>query len=795
MRKNYICSSQVQEQVKNFILQDENYALGTSVHPEAYLFNYQDHIELDFLVYNKLQKLELNILEDTIKYPKTSKTLINFRKEMYLLGIEIEDLPTNTEVEKEIKICLENISELVIKPQILKENDFVIPNGLNFSTDFYTKKHQIQIDHSVEIESLHYHYAQNKRQEVEAMIQDIIKKDLKEITILVPNKTDYLPLIESVLLRYGMQGQIENRKIKLLSKQFSSFLEFVYEKNNRNFIKLLEHNSFLLQNPKDVLKYIMHYQLSFNEKLSHQYCTKEKSELFYIQTKIQDDLIKLETTLEELKRLSYIQAYEYIFDFYKVHYSEEILVFKAYFENYYQFISEDKHELILQHFKSFQSKVAMPDNWQFSDYNNIPIESNDNLYCLGLNAAHFPNINSLNGIIDEDYVEKIDKYPSLKKRSSFELQAKRKIYSLAKNTVFSYHRSNYEGKGLEPSFEIKDFCENRGVHESLWALDQIRYRKKRIPRLNPNIAKKLFTKNDIIYGSVSSLQKYANDPMQYFFENGLKLKEEQDISFNPMVFGNLNHEIVETSDFEKAWDHHVWSAFPNNSQIIKLIRDRNDSFMEENIEYLTEAQENCKLKPHEFEKKVTTLNNFDKVELLGYIDRIDINDDYFIIIDYKSSPTNLSESLVKEGKQLQLLTYASIISEQYKKKPLAVFYYSFAHPASISAGKYEYKTSKGIIPKSDIDFLAEWKNEKRFKGWFFEDPQGFFTSDEYWTGLNTKDGEVISRTKNVYDFQLSKSLLQDVYKGLYENITAGILDLDEIEFDLDEEQDIKKEIR
>ena len=61
--------------------------------------------------------------------------------------------------------------------------------------------------------------------------------------------------------------------------------------------------------------------------------------------------------------------------------------------------------------------------------------------------------------------------------------------------------------------------------------------------------------------------------------------------------------------------------------------------------------------------------------------------------------------------------------------------------------------------------------------------------------LPTNIGQAEILTKNVYDFQLSKSLLQDVYKGLYENITAGILDLDEIEFDLDEELDMKKEIR
>lgn len=795
MRKNYISANHLQSEVKKILLSDNNYALGTSVHPSSYLFNYQDHLELEFLAYQELFLLNLEVLGEIITYPKTLKTLLSFIKEMKLYNIDIDELPVQTQVDQEIKTCIILLFSLIKDPVRLDENTYVIPTGLTHSDFHYTKNNHIEFKQDSKAETSRYHYAQNKRQELEAIVQEVIQKDLKTVCLVVPNKNDSIPLIESIMKRYGFEGNLENRKILLAKQQFSTFFNFLVDQNQRNFIESLEQNVFNLFLPQDTLSYVKHYNLQFDKTLSNDLCTDERSPLFRIQKRIQNDLSKIESILNETKDLNYQEKYQYVYDSLVKIYQGQMLPYKTYFETYFKFIEAENHALILEHVLSFGPQNNLPEGWIIVDYNNLPLIKQENVYFIGMNAKHFPNISSNTGIIDETYLGQVQNYPSLQERSNYELSNKRRIYEIGKNLVFSYHIATYEGKTVEPSFEIKDYCESHGVKASLWSLKQIRYREKHKAKLNPILAQRLFTKENKIYGSVSSMQKYARDPMMYFMENGLKLREEDDISFNPMIFGNLNHEIVETGNAIDAWNKHVWSKYPVNSVFLKLIEDRNNRTMKRNLEFLKAAEENTKFKPDSFEKKVLTDNVFNNVELLGYVDRIDIADDYFIIVDYKSSETTMSEKSLILGQQLQLLTYAALIQEDTGRKPLGVFFYAFRNPNTLDNELYEYKQSKGVQGLQSIEASDLWVREKRYKGWFFEDPTGYFETPDYWNGLKEFEYGVSTHFKTVYDFTKVKELLQDRYDELYKNIVDGILDIDDLDMELEEKPDLKKEIR
>ena len=190
-----------------------------------------------------------------------------------------------------------------------------------------------------------------------------------------------------------------------------------------------------------------------------------------------------------------------------------------------------------------------------------------------------------------------------------------------------------------------------------------------------------------------------------------------------------------------------------------------------------------------------TDNVFNNVELLGYVDRIDIADDYFVIIDYKSSSTSMSEKSLILGQQLQLLTYAALIQEETGRKPLAVFFYAFRNPSTLSDQLYEYKQSKGIEGLERMLPNDLWQREKRYKGWFFEDPTGYFESADFWNGLKEFEDGVSTHFKTVYDFPKVKELLQDRYDQLYNHIVNGVLDIDDLEMELEEKPELKKEIR
>ena len=63
MRKNYISASYLQSEVKKILLSEKDHQLGVSVHPNSYLFNYQDHLELQFQAFEVLKTLDLQILK------------------------------------------------------------------------------------------------------------------------------------------------------------------------------------------------------------------------------------------------------------------------------------------------------------------------------------------------------------------------------------------------------------------------------------------------------------------------------------------------------------------------------------------------------------------------------------------------------------------------------------------------------------------------------------------------------------------------------------------------------------
>ena len=804
MRKNYISASYLQSEVKKILLSEKDHQLGVSVHPNSYLFNYQDHLELQFQAFEVLKTLDLQILKNIITYPKTVKTLLSFIKEMKLYGISIDELPKQSDVDKEIKESIKVLFPIITPAVELNHNDFIIPTGLQHSEYHYTKENHYDLSEAIKPSSLRYYYAQNKRQELEAMIQDIITKDLKSVYIVVPDVQESLALVESIMKRYGFTGNLENRQAHLVKQEFHNFFNFLYAPTQRNFIKALEQNVFHLKYPQDTLNYIKHYSLSFSANIPFDLCTHEdeRSELVKIQKRITNDLLTLSSVYQATKKLNYNQKYEYVYHYLFDIYHGQMIAYKTYYETYYEFLKEDNHSLILEHILSFSSNTTLPKGWEITDYNSLALHHKDHVYLMGLNAQNFPNIGSRNGLIDESYLALIETYPSLQTRSNYELQNKRRIYGLGNSITFSYHIANYEGKAIESSFEINDFFNEQGIENpKAWPLNQIRYREKHKAKLNPDLAKQLFTDHNTLYGSVSSLQLYANNPIQYFMERGLGLKEADDISFNPMIYGTLNHEIIETKDnenfMEDAWNNLVWPRFSKSCPILKLIEDRNSKLMTSNIEFLKEAQDNTKLKVVEKEKKVVTDDIFKNVSLAGYVDRIDQSENYFAIIDYKSSIETISQAKLQQGTQLQLLTYASIIKahDQNGKIPIAVLNYAFRNPNKIDDELQSYKQSSGIVDQSKIKAEELWKKEKRYKGWFFEDPTDTFSSADYWTGLtNDKDGGVIL-PKSVYDFDKVEALLQDRYDKLYDAIISGVLDIDDLDMEIEETPKLRKDLR
>jgi len=84
----------------------------------------------------------------------------------------------------------------------------------------------------------------------------------------------------------------------------------------------------------------------------------------------------------------------------------------------------------------------------------------------------------------------------------------------------------------------------------------------------------------------------------------------------------------------------------------------------------------------------------------GKIDRIDTNDDFFRILDYKSGNMEFSDADILSGTQLQLPLYASLLSRK-GKDCAGMYYFHIANPISAN-GSAAYRLS-GITTKSAVD--------------------------------------------------------------------------------------------
>ena len=73
-------------------------------------------------------------------------------------------------------------------------------------------------------------------------------------------------------------------------------------------------------------------------------------------------------------------------------------------------------------------------------------------------------------------------------------------------------------------------------------------------------------------------------------------------------------------------------------------------------------------------KPIILDNDGKQVEIRGFIDRVDVCDDNFLIFDYKTYNKDLADKEIYYGESLQLYIYAKAMEENIGKKPAGVFY-------------------------------------------------------------------------------------------------------------------------
>lgn len=235
-------------------------------------------------------------------------------------------------------------------------------------------------------------------------------------------------------------------------------------------------------------------------------------------------------------------------------------------------------------------------------------------------------------------------------------------------------------------------------------------------------AKNLF--GDILQGSVTRFEKFAECAFAHFVQYGLELNERQEYKIAMPDIGNLFHTAIELYSRRLANSPYNWHTISDDlreqwtEECVKIAcEDYGNSILKSSKRYeyivtrvqritsrtlwaLTEQIRRGEFEPIGFEvffgedNGLSTLNleleHGEMLKLRGRIDRLDIYEEkdklQVRVIDYKSGATSFDLKKLYYGLQIQLALYMNaameLMSKEYEKEiiPAGILYYNIDDP-------------------------------------------------------------------------------------------------------------------
>ncbi len=243
--------------------------------------------------------------------------------------------------------------------------------------------------------------------------------------------------------------------------------------------------------------------------------------------------------------------------------------------------------------------------------------------------------------------------------------------------------------------------------------------------------------------SVSRLESFYGCPYSHYFNYILSLKRRKDGNFEGTENGTILHFVLEKffADVrdgkikddnikEKACEYFYRAIEENDFEVLLEKPDTGrllNRVKEEGIKLcadLFEVQKRSKFRPYLLEAKIgkseikpMSLDLGDrKINLKGTIDRIDVLEDKFLIIDYKTyKSADLSLKELYGGQKIQLYVYMRAVEKSITAKPSGVFYFPvFSSFTGEDDFRYKYKgqasDSKETLENIDSLVAADYKS-------------------------------------------------------------------------------------
>ena len=302
-----------------------------------------------------------------------------------------------------------------------------------------------------------------------------------------------------------------------------------------------------------------------------------------------------------------------------------------------------------------------------------------------------------------------------------------------KSSLITAMRQYREGKECDGLTELLRIMSESGVNISELA-EQVFFRSPE-QRLSPDKVQQLY--GEMLRGSVTRLERYAQCALGFFLEYGMKLEEREEYRLSMPELGSMFHEALELFSKKLKEDGKEWAKLTDEEQRSyteaateqavaeykkeKLQEDdKRTAYMIDRVKQtvlrtvmtIREQLQYTSLVPDRFEADFHYQT--EGLSFQGKIDRIDLYEDekncYVKILDYKSGNMKLDLNKLYYGLQMQLGLYLdAVLTELEKEKPdkkivpAAMLYYRIFNPLVARSSNPSDDIVKELCPNGLIN--------------------------------------------------------------------------------------------
>ncbi len=725
------------------------------------------------------ERNRFEVLSTILGFPITAETLLSFIDTMADEGWTLDKLPERNQKETELKAVLTLILNQEGFDRRFKQwaaadtTDFT---KVELYDHFYAYPIRKRIETWVK-QGLTLHefsnktpwvkafYTNNPRSEAQACVQAILEDpmpyDDQVILCLDPALQSQ---VETFLLQYEIPYfRVNEHKTNAAFRLIQDLLTLKLEPSNTNLIRLIQNDLIDTQDRLSLIEYLQTFGfdvVDVLEPLSHVKTAFETSNIKdllggdkstdkfeRLEKRAERGLLKLRETLIHLMALDqshYETCMIGLFDLY-------VGCFETFSDEAVESINKVKQTLEQANptFKTMKDpypallfalgKLTLSTKQTggviLSDLKHGFIPNKKRVYMLSCTQEFYPQNPVNSGLFDDEYRLAISS--DAKERFTFHKSTLTKLRASFDEVIYSMPLGGYDGKKKEVPNELSVYFDStEGIAQRWKLIEKEKPNTVRPIRLSKVTSEALFFKEQELYGSVSSLEKFFHCPYQYFLTTGIGLRSAERYQIDNSVLGTLYHYVLEKGieEAHKAYAEKMIGnealyvdplfndlkcLYPKQSREIDLMRDRTLAIINLSLEFLKDREQHTVFQPYKVEEnfnKVIDLDRKNKLHLNGFIDRIDKTGDGFMIIDYKSSTKTLNEAQVMVGLQLQLATYLWMCDQVLDLGlPYGAYYFSFGQ-SNTTLLEFSYELNSPTVTKKFDPQLA-WFNGRRFKGW------------------------------------------------------------------------------